>query len=148
MRKLPFTPVCAQGGGTLDPGKIKSHWNFRTKILPYPYTKTTIIQKKKSKDLPSQNGGKNMDFHFVNKVTWPIFKKITFLKKFFNEISVKIAEHECIYIAEIKFEKKKSFQNGGQNSFCQIAKCCFMLINVKTVQPISYFFTKICVTDI
>ena len=32
--------------------------------------------------------------------------KTTFLKEFFNEIWLKIGEHEYIYIAEIKFKKK------------------------------------------
>ena len=46
---------------------------------------------------------------------WPKFEKKeeeeeknTFLTEFFNEIWVKVGEHEYIYIFEIKFEKKYS----------------------------------------
>ena len=36
---------------------------------------------------------------------------------------LKVGEHECIYIYEIKFEKKNiMFKNGGQNKFCDIAQ--------------------------
>ena len=46
---------------------------------------------------------------------WPKFekkkkkKKHTVRKEFFNEIWVKVGEHEYIYIFEIKFEKKKKY---------------------------------------
>ena len=42
---------------------------------------------------------------------------------FFNEIWLKVGEHENIYIFEIKFEKKNIlFINGGQNKFFDIAQ--------------------------
>ena len=41
--------------------------------------------------------------------------------KFFNEIWLKVGEHEFIYIFEIKFEKKNIlFKNDGENKFCDI----------------------------
>ena len=65
--------------GSLGPrqNRILSNKKFRTKLSPYLYTsKTTITQqqnktkqKKKSKNLPYQNGGQNTYFYFVNKVT-------------------------------------------------------------------------------
>ena len=42
--------------------------------------------------------------------------------EFFNEIRLKVGEHENIYIFEIKFEKNILFKNGGQNKFCDIAQ--------------------------
>ena len=42
--------------------------------------------------------------------------------EFFNEIWLKVEEHEYIYIFEIKFEKIILFKNGGQNKFCDIAQ--------------------------
>ena len=42
--------------------------------------------------------------------------------KFFNEIWLKVWEHEYIHIFEIKFEKNIPFKNGGQNKFCDIAQ--------------------------
>ena len=42
--------------------------------------------------------------------------------EFFNEIWLKVGEHEYIYIFEIKFEKKYSVKNGSQNKFCDIAQ--------------------------
>ena len=49
--------------------------------------------------------------------------KIWKTMEFFNEIWLKVGEHEYIYTFEIKFEKKKIilFKNGGQNKFCDIA---------------------------
>ena len=43
--------------------------------------------------------------------------KTTFPMDFFDEIWLKVGEHEYIYIFEIKFEKKNiPFKNGGQTS--------------------------------
>ena len=43
--------------------------------------------------------------------------------EFFNEMWLKVGEHEYIYIFEIKFEKKSIlFKNGGQKKFCDIAQ--------------------------
>ena len=49
--------------------------------------------------------------------------KNNFPNGIFNEIWLKVGEHEYIYIFEIKFEKKNIlFKNGGQNKFCDIAQ--------------------------
>ena len=48
--------------------------------------------------------------------------KTTFPMEFFNEIWLKVGEHETIYIFEIKFENNYLFKNGGQNKFCDIAQ--------------------------
>ena len=51
-------------------------------------------------------------------------KKNTFPKEFFNEIWLKVREHEYIYTTEIKCLKNITFQNGCQNNFlilCNIA---------------------------
>ena len=59
--------------------------------------------------------------------------KTTFRMEFFNEIWLKVGEHEYIYIFEIKFEKKVIlfkngnqnkflFKNGDQNKFCEIVQ--------------------------
>ena len=48
--------------------------------------------------------------------------KTTFPKEFFNEIWLKVWEHEYIYIIEIQFEKNILFKNGGQNKFSDIAQ--------------------------
>ena len=46
-----------------------------------------------------------------------------FPKEFFNEIGLKIREHKCIYIFEIRFGKKNILlKNGGQNKFCDIVQ--------------------------
>ena len=43
--------------------------------------------------------------------------------EFFNEIWLEVAEHEYIYIFEIKFLKKNILlKNGGQNKLCDIAQ--------------------------
>ena len=47
--------------------------------------------------------------------------KTTVPKEFSNEIWLKVGEHECIYIFEIKY-KNILFQNGGKNKFCDIAQ--------------------------
>ena len=47
--------------------------------------------------------------------------KTTFPNEFFNKIWLKVKEHEYIHIFKIKFEKK-SFENGGQNKFCDISQ--------------------------
>ena len=45
-----------------------------------------------------------------------------FPKGIFNEIWLKVEEHEYIYIFEIKFEKIILFKNGSQNKFWDIAQ--------------------------
>ena len=52
--------------------------------------------------------------------------------KFFNEIWLKVGEHEYIYLFEIEFEKKNiRFRNGGQYKICDmlIYTIFFSLIN-------------------
>ena len=43
------------------------------------------------------------DFHFASFRFRPKFEKNTFPKEFFNEIWLKLGDHEYINIAEIKF---------------------------------------------
>ena len=43
-------------------------------------------------------------------------------KAFFHKIWHKVAEHEYIYIFEIKFENIIIFQNGVQNKICDIVQ--------------------------
>ena len=45
-----------------------------------------------------------------------------FPKGIFNKIWLKVAEHEYIYIFEIKFEKKNAVSNVGQNKAFDIAQ--------------------------
>ena len=42
--------------------------------------------------------------------------------EFFNEIWLKVGEHEYVYIFEIKFETNYCLKNGDQNKFCDIAQ--------------------------
>ena len=50
--------------------------------------------------------------------------KNTFPKEFFNEILLKVREHEYVDIFEVKFENKNIlFKNGGQNKFWDIVTC-------------------------
>ena len=85
--------------------KPLSHRNFLIIFTPYVYTLiTTIFQEKKYKIfVPFQNGGQITDFHFASFRFWPKFEKNTFPKEFFNEIWLKLKDHEYINIAEIKF---------------------------------------------
>ena len=46
----------------------------------------------------------------------------TFPMEFFNEIWLKVGEHEYINIFEIKFEKHILYKNGDQNKFSDIAQ--------------------------
>ena len=50
-----------------------------------------------------------------------ICKKKTFPKEFFNDILVKVAEHEYIYIAEIRFEKLFLFKVGAKTKWTPLA---------------------------
>ena len=86
--------------------KQLSHRNFLIIFTPYVYTLiTTIFQEKKYKIfVPFQNGGQITDFHFATFRFRPKFeKKNTFPKEFFNEIWLKLGDHEYIIIADIKF---------------------------------------------
>ena len=78
---------------------------FKIIFTPYVYTLiTTIFQEKKYKIfVPFQNGGQITDFHFASFRFRPKFEKPTFPKEFFNEIWLKLGDHEYINIAEIKF---------------------------------------------
>ena len=78
--------------------------------LPLVYTPyictliTTIFQEKKYKIFVTfQNGGQITDFHFASFQFRPKFEKPLSPKEFFNEIWLKLGDHEYINIAEIKF---------------------------------------------
>ena len=75
---------------------------------------TTIFQEKYRKFVPFQNGGQMTDFQFAsfrfqqeiennNNNSSSNNNNNTFLNEFFIEISLKLEDHEYIYIAEIKF---------------------------------------------
>ena len=62
------------------------------------------MKKKYKIFIPFQNGGQITDFHFASFRFRPKFeKKKHFPKWIFNEIWLKLGDHECIIIAEIKF---------------------------------------------
>ena len=73
----------------------------------YGLWKITILQKNFENVRPFQNGGQITDFCFASFRFWPKFGKTTFPKEFFNEIWLKVGEHEYINITEITFKKKK-----------------------------------------
>ena len=62
-----------------------------------------ISGKKYEIFVPFENGDQITDFHFALFRFRPKFWKITFPKEFFNEIWLKLGDHEYINIAEIKF---------------------------------------------
>ena len=65
------------------------------------YKKITILQKKKNENVvPLQNCGQITDFYFASFRFWPKFEKNTFPKGIFNEIWLKVGEHEYINITE------------------------------------------------
>ena len=79
-------------------------------------------------NVPFQNGGQKTNFQFAKIFPWPKFEKKKrkqpiFPKEFFNEIWLKVGEHEYIYIFEMKFKKKNIlFKNGGKNKFYDITQ--------------------------
>ena len=78
--------------------RVSSHWDT------YIYTHHNHISGKKYKIfVPFQNGGQISDFHFASFWFRPKFEKNTFPKEFFNEIWLKLGDHDYINIAEIKF---------------------------------------------
>ena len=80
-----------------------------------------MILKRKKKAInvvPFQNDGHITEFYFASFPCWPKFEKPLSQRKFFNEIWLKVGQHEWIYITEITFKKKIIlFQNGGRNIF-------------------------------
>ena len=104
--RYPALPLVHNGGFHGTPKrKPLSHRNFLIIFTPYVYTLiTTIFQEKNYKIfVPFQNGGQITDFHFASFRFWPKFEKNTFPEEFFNEIWLKLGDHEYINIAEIKF---------------------------------------------
>ena len=63
--------------------------------------------KKNENAVPFQNGGQITDFISILAKIWR--KKKIFLKEFFNEIWLKLGEHEYIYITEITLKKMNPF---------------------------------------
>ena len=73
------------------------------------YKKSQFCKKKKNENVVLfQNGGQITDFYFASFQFWPKIWKNTFPKEFFNEIWLKVGEHEYIYITEITFLKNYS----------------------------------------
>ena len=84
-----------------------SHRNFLIIFTPYVYTLiTTIFQGKKTKNICTVSKWRpNNQFYLsfrVISISAKIWKN-TFPKEFFNEIWLKLGDHEYINIAEIKF---------------------------------------------
>ena len=104
--RYPALPL-VHNGGSMEPPQRKplSHRIFKIIFTPYVYTLiTTIFLEKKYKIfVPFQNGGQKTDFSFrvilISAKIW----KTTFPKEFFNEIWLKLGDHEYINIAEIIF---------------------------------------------
>ena len=72
----------------------------------YGLLKITKKKKKKNENVvPFQNGGQITDFCFASFRFWPKFEKPLSQRNFFNEIWLKVGEHEYIYITEITFLK-------------------------------------------
>ena len=69
------------------------------------YKKSQFRKKKIENVVPFQNGGQITDFYFASFRFWPKFEKNTFPKEFFNEIWLKVGEHEYIYITKITLKK-------------------------------------------
>ena len=67
------------------------------------YKISQFCKKKIENVVPFQNGGQITDFYFVSFQFWPKFEKPLSQRKFFNEIWLKVGEHEYIYITEITF---------------------------------------------
>ena len=67
------------------------------------YKNYNSAKKKNENVVPFQNGDQITYFYFASFRFWP---KI-FPKEFFNEIWLKVGEHEYIYNTEITFENKK-----------------------------------------
>ena len=55
-----------------------------------------------------------------SKLCRPTVSKWQPMAEFFNKIWLKVAEHEYIFIFEIKFLKIILFKNDGQNKVCDI----------------------------
>ena len=64
---------------------------------------TITILEKNENVVPFQNGGQITDFYFASFRIWPKFEKPLSQRNFFNEIWLKVGEHEYIYISEITF---------------------------------------------
>ena len=60
-------------------------------------------EKKNENVVPFQNGGQITDFCFASFQFWPKFEKPLSQRNFFNEIWLKVGEHEYSYISEITF---------------------------------------------
>ena len=86
----------------MDPGKIKYFYR---------------------RNLRFHNGGQNTDFHLQIK-SLDQNLKTTFPKECFNEIVVKVGEHDYIYIVKIRFEKKIFRLKMPAKHFCHMAKKC------------------------
>ena len=73
-------------------------WNLHH--ISMDYYKSQFCKKQLENVVPFQNGGHITDFYFASFRFWPKFEK-----QFFNEIWLKVGEHEYIYITEITLKK-------------------------------------------
>ena len=83
------------------------------------YKKNYNSEKKKKNWKCCTNSKRGPNNQFLFRVILILAKiwKTTFPKEFFNEIWLKVGEHEYIYITEITFKKAIPFKDGGQNNF-------------------------------
>ena len=89
------------------------------------YKKSQFSKKHFENVVPFQNGGQITDFYFASFRFWPKFekkKKNTFPKEFFNEIWLKVGEHEYINITEITFKKNYSVLKWRPKQYFDIAQ--------------------------
>ena len=84
--------------------------------------KKSQFWKKKENVVLFQNGGQITDFYFASFWFRPKFEKITFPKELFNEIWLKVGEHEYIYITEITFKRNYSGLKWRPKQFLDIAQ--------------------------
>ena len=110
MTKVLLLPLVPKGGGGPRDPSIENHfpsrilqWNLHHTCMDY---KKSQFCKKNWKCCTVSKWRPNNRFLFrVISILAKIWKT-TFPKEFFNEIWLKVGEHEYIYITEITFLKK------------------------------------------
>ena len=109
-----YSRWCPRGGDPRDP-TVENHFSSRILQCNLPhicmdYKKLQFCKKKKIKNWKCCTVSKwRPNNRFLFRVISILAKiwKTAFPKEFFNEIWLKVGEHEYIYITEIAFWKKK-----------------------------------------
>ena len=86
------------------------------------YKKITILKKKNWKCCTISKRRPNNQFLFRVILILAKIWKTTFPKEFFNEIWLKVGEHEYIYITEITFKKNYSVLRWRPKQFFDIVQ--------------------------